>query len=204
MHCTLTLGSQQQTLYSLLRTVEGTNMLFLLLFSCFVSSPLVEAVERQTALGTIVGQTVESPWVHYEAFYGVPYAQPPVDQLRFLPPVPAAEWEGGTLKALDPPPMCPQLDGDQVVGEEDCLQLSIFTPATGDEKLAVMVFIHGGAFLHGSSSSPNYGPDLLISKGVVLVTVNYRLGALGWLTNLTPQAPGRWHPSHGERTQTNF
>ena len=162
-------------------------MLFLLLF--LGSSVLAENIERQTSLGKIVGHAIDGP-VPYQAFLGVPYAQPPLNQLRFLPPLPADHWEGQQLEALDAPPACPQLDGEHVVGDEDCLQLSIFTPATGGEKLAVMVFIHGGAFVHGASSSPHYGPDLLISRGVVLVTVNYRLGALGWLTNLTPDAPG--------------
>ena len=169
-------------------------MLFILLF--LGSSAQAETVERQTSLGRVVGQAVEGP-VPYQAFLGVPYAQPPLNELRFLPPLPLDHWEGQTLKALEPPPACPQLDGENLVGDEDCLQLSIFTPATGDEKLAVMVFIHGGAFLHGASSSPHYGPDLLISRGVVLVTVNYRLGALGWLTNLTPDAPGRCQMSPG-------
>ena len=177
-------------------------MLFILLF--LGSSALAETVERQTRLGTVVGQAVEGP-VPYQAFLGVPFAQPPLNELRFLPPLPLDHWEGQTLKALEPPPACPQLDGENLVGDEDCLQLSIFTPATGDEKLAVMVFIHGGAFLHGAaykmssrmSSSPHFGPDLLISRGVVLVTVNYRLGALGWLTNLTPDAPGRCQMSPG-------
>ena len=173
-------------------------MLFLLLFLC--SSTLAETIERQTAFGKVVGQSVEGP-VPYQAFLGVPYAQPPLNELRFLPPLPANDWESQTLTALEPPPACPQLDGDNVVGDEDCLQLSIFTPVTGDEKLAVMVFIHGGAFLHGASTSPHYGPDLLISRGVVLVTVNYRLGALGWLTDLTPEAPGRCQLSTGIKCQ---
>ena len=164
-------------------------MLFLVLF-LGSSSALAETVERQTSLGTVVGKAVDGP-VPYQAFLGVPYAQAPLNELRFLPPLPLDHWEGHTLKALEAPPACPQLDGENVVGNEDCLQLSIFTPDTGEEKLAVMVFVHGGTFLHGASSSPHYGPDLLISRGVVLVTVNYRLGALGWLTNLTPDAPGR-------------
>ena len=84
-------------------------MLFLLLF--LGSSVLAENIERQTSLGKVVGHAIDGP-VPYQAFLGVPYAQPPVNQLRFLPPLPADHWEGQQLEALDAPPACPQLDGD--------------------------------------------------------------------------------------------
>ena len=103
-------------------------MLFLVLF-LGSSSALAETVERQTSLGTVVGKAVDGP-VPYQAFLGVPYAQPPLNELRFLPPLPLEQWEGRTVKALEAPPACPQLDGENVVGDEDCLQLSVFTPAT--------------------------------------------------------------------------
>ena len=70
--------------------------------------------------------------------------------------------------------MCPQLHGETVVGEEDCLVLNIFTPDSTAGLLPVMVFVHGGGFVMGSSDPSVYGPDLLVEKDIILVTINYR------------------------------
>ena len=93
----------------------------------------------------------------YQAFLGVPYAQPPLNELRFLPPLPLEQWEGRTLKALEAPPACPQLDGENVVGDEDCLQLSVFTPATGDKKLDLILNLE--AMTNDANISSMGGPS---------------------------------------------
>ena len=160
-------------------------IIFLLLFS---SCNCVDPVQRDTSLGRIIGRRINAA-APYESFLGVPYALPPVADLRFLPPAPASSWQGH-LTATAPPPSCPQMDGDKVIGEENCLFLNIYTPAEADGKLPVMVWIHGGRFTSGSGSDPLYGPELFVKEGVVLVSINYRLGALGWLTTLSSDAPG--------------
>ena len=162
-------------------------IIFLLLFSRSLCANLVQ---RDASLGRIIGRRIDSP-TPYESFLGIPYAQPPIGDLRFLPPLPVSTWQDDLL-ALKPPPYCPQLKGDQVIGEEDCLFLNVHTPAVAQvgEKLPVMVWVHGGRFTSGSGSDPLFGPELLVQEGVVLVIINYRLGALGWLTTLTSEAPG--------------
>ena len=160
-------------------------IIFLLIFStCHCG----DHVWRETSLGRIIGWKVDAV-TPYESFLGVPYALPPVAGLRFLPPLPGLSWQGD-LPALVSPPSCPQLNEDQLVGAEDCLFLNIYTPAEEGEKLPVMVWIHGGRFTSGSGSDPLYGPELLVNEGVVVVSINYRLGALGWLTTLSSDAPG--------------
>ncbi|KAH9639237.1 hypothetical protein HF086_014101 [Spodoptera exigua] len=117
------------------------------------------------------------------------YAQPPRGSLRFRPPAPLEPWSG-IRDALEEGAVCPHrfMLFDTYKGDEDCLFLNVYTPALPDKmsgynpKLAVMVWIHGGAFAMGSGNAFLYGPDHLVGAGVVLVTLNYRLGALGFLS----------------------
>jgi para-nitrobenzyl esterase len=123
-------------------------------------------------------------------FKGIPYARPPVGPLRWAAPEPATPWSG-TRPAGTFGPIAPQdARGTAIPGRapsteiqaEDCLFLNVWTPAADDARRAVMVWIHGGAFVHGSGSSPiRPGRTLPLRGGVVLVTINYRLGALGFL-----------------------
>ncbi|XP_076267509.1 esterase E4-like isoform X1 [Rhynchophorus ferrugineus] len=126
-----------------------------------------------------VGETI------YE-FHGIPYAKPPVNELRFRPPVLAEPWEG-IKDATKPgePSVALDLITLEQIGSEDCLSLNVYTknlPGEGSEKKPVMVFIHGGALVVGSSRRQSYGPELLLLEDVVLVTLNYRLGLLGFLS----------------------
>ena len=126
-----------------------------------------------------------------QEYLGLPYASPPLGPLRFLPPSPASPWSGGETSGLARKPSCPQLQEGGVTGREDCLYLNIATPnRESGELLPVMVFIHGGAFVSKAPGDSLYGAKLMVEQGVLLVTLNYRLGALGWLTTLTSQAPG--------------
>jgi para-nitrobenzyl esterase len=115
-------------------------------------------------------------------FLGIPYAEPPVGALRFQPPKPVAPWTT-TRAATDFGAPCPQNPGALAAPgtqSEDCLSLNVFAP-TGASKLPVLVWIHGGAFIAGGSSQ--YDSARLAGEGpIVVVTLNYRLGALGFLS----------------------
>src|SRR3990167_3982055 len=121
-------------------------------------------------------------------FKGIPYAAPPVGPLRWRPPQPAPSWRG-VRKAISHSFACPQLEsyppgGPQEPTSEDCLTLNVWAPATqGAGKLPVMVWIHGGGLISGSGSLPQYAGDQLAARGVVVVTINYRLGVLGFLAH---------------------
>ncbi|GJQ73729.1 hypothetical protein Trydic_g14063 [Trypoxylus dichotomus] len=122
---------------------------------------------------------------------GLRYAEPPVGNFRFKPPIPAKSWNG-TYNATTDPPACPQPQNDNT--SEDCLFLNVFTPTlrcnTDTGRKPVMVFFHPGGFYEGSCSSSVYGPQYLLDEDVVLVVPNYRLGSLGFLSTGTKEAPG--------------
>ncbi|PZC74214.1 hypothetical protein B5X24_HaOG200148 [Helicoverpa armigera] len=129
----------------------------------------------------------------YNSFKGIPYAQPPLGKLRFKAPLPPLPWEG-TRSALEHGPKCIQqsvFTGAIEHGSEDCLYLNVYSPDIKPiRQLPVMVFIHGGGYKSGSGDDDNYGPDFLMPHGVVLVTFNYRLDALGFLCLDTEDVPG--------------
>ncbi|MHC1726648.1 MAG: carboxylesterase/lipase family protein [Syntrophobacteraceae bacterium] len=117
-------------------------------------------------------------------FSGIPYAAPPVGVLRWKPPQTVAAWTQ-VRESTAFGPSCPQ-PGQQDTGKfsEDCLYLNVWTTANKpDERLPVMVWIHGGGFNFGSASLPEYNSRNLAKKGVVVVTTNYRLGPLGFLVH---------------------
>ncbi len=120
------------------------------------------------------------------AFKGIPFAAPPVGPLRWKAPQPAAPWEG-TRDAVEFCPSCPQpviFAGAVSKQSEDCLGLNIWTPAkSAGDKLPVMAWIYGGGFTIGSSSQPTYDGEALARQGVIVVSFNYRLGALGFLAH---------------------
>lgn len=115
------------------------------------------------------------------AFRGIPYAAPPVGELRWKAPQDPEHWEG-IREADEFGSSCPQAAGDFGDGSlnEDCLYLNVTTPQT-DGRHPVMVWIHGGAFISGSGAEPGYDATRLVKEDVVVVTLNYRLGALGFL-----------------------
>jgi para-nitrobenzyl esterase len=123
------------------------------------------------------------------AFKGIPFAAPPVGRLRWQKPQPVVPWSG-TRAATDYAPGCVQdpamlkFIGAPPGVSEDCLYLNVWTPAkTARERLPVMVWIYGGGFAAGTTSSPVYAGDRLAEKGVVIVSVAYRVGPFGFLAH---------------------
>ena len=138
----------------------------------------------QTAAGTVEGMRDGDLAV----FKGLPYAAPPVDALRWRAPQPATPWQG-VRKADAFGKACMQAPGAALAAgagdigpmSEDCLTLNIWTPdARGAARRPVMVWIHGGALVFGAGSQSLYDGQALAARGAVVVSLNYRLGPLGF------------------------
>ncbi len=137
---------------------------------------------------TVSGGKIEGAVVDdIAAFKGIPYAAPPTGELRWKPPQPVKPWVG--IKKLDGFGPAPIQDhslaakmGISPDFSEDCLYLNVWTPAeTAEERLPVMVWIYGGGFAGGATSCLGYDGTHLAQKGVVVVSVAYRVGPLGFL-----------------------
>ncbi len=143
-------------------------------------------------------------------FRGIPYARPPVGKLRWQEPQPVEAWKGirdaalaGSACVQDPAGLTPFLapmakaygsnyTAEPVGSSEDCLYLNVWTPSWPPQhKLPVMVWLHGGSNLVGSGAQSTYDGASLVSHGVILVTINYRLGVLGFFSHpeLTAESP---------------
>ena len=145
-----------------------------------------ESLTVKTEQGKVHGKTINDGKV--KAFLGLPYAAPPVGDMRWKAPAPPAKWTGerdatkyGAHCAQNP--VFADMVFQDGVDSEDCLFLNVYAPAdaTAKSKLPVMFWIHGGGFAGGASSEPRHNGDFLPLKGVVLVTINYRLGVFGFL-----------------------
>ena len=153
-----------------------------------------------TETGTISGVHANG----LSVYKGIPFAAPPVGDLRWRPPEHAARW-AATRKADAFAPACMQV-GVSMPGEtppkvdEDCLYLNIWTPAKSPrERLPVIVWIYGGGYINGSASMPLYWGDRLARKGAIVVTIAYRLGPLGFLAlpELTRESPNHSSGNYG-------
>lgn len=152
------------------------------------SSGLPEAIE--TDFGLVAGVAVSDK---VRAFKGLPFAAPPVGELRWRAPQPVEPWDG-VRDASEYRDVCIQPPGqgrlniavlpDGPAMSEDCLYLNVWTPAeSDDDALPVMLYIFGGAFTEGGGSVPLYDGTALAEKGAVIVTMNYRLGAFGFFAH---------------------
>ena len=144
-----------------------------------------EVVIIDTGSGKIKGKKIRDDAKQYNKFLGIPFAEPPVGELRFKPPVPTKPWSD-VLEAFSNGPACVQMITPALLGtkgtkgvSEDCLRLNIFTKSL-DGSQAVMVWIHGGGYSSGSKD--RYEMLDMVDRDIVLVTLNYRLGALGFLS----------------------
>ncbi|OZB69513.1 MAG: carboxylesterase, partial [Lysobacterales bacterium 13-68-4] len=147
----------------------------------------VDAPRVAVTGGTLAGRLATVDGVTLQEFQGIPYAAPPLGPLRWKPPQAVAAWQG-VREATGFGPRCMQLPlfGDMVFRSrgmsEDCLYLNVWAPADhGDGRRPVLVYFYGGGFLAGDGSEPRYDGASLAAKGLVTVTVNYRLGVFGFL-----------------------
>jgi para-nitrobenzyl esterase len=153
--------------------------------------------------GTLEG--VADPATGIRSFKGIPFAQPPVGDLRWKEPQPVKNWTG-VRKAdhFGPKAMQKNVFSDMVFRSdgmsEDCLYLNVWTPAkSSKDKLPVLVYFYGGGFVGGDGSEPRYDGESMAQKGIVTLTVNYRLGVFGFLSHpeLTAESPHHASGNYG-------
>src|SRR5580698_3299311 len=165
------------------------------------------AAQVRTEAGSVEGSTSTDGQV--QIFKGIPYAAPPVGALRWKEPQPVPTWSG-VRKATEFGARCMQgnVFGDMVFRDaapsEDCLYLNVWTPqASPDAKLPVMVWIYGGGFQAGATSEPRQDGEHLAHKGVVVVSMNYRLGIFGFFSHpeLTKESPHHASGNYGLEDQ---
>ena len=153
--------------------------------ACFAGA---DSLTVKTAQGTVHGKVVNEGKAR--AFLGIPFAAPPVGDLRWKAPQPPAHWSG-VRDATNFAARCAQwpIWADYIFQDagpsEDCLYLDVYTTAAASPAhlLPVMVWIHGGAYVAGGSSEPRYSNSRLVDRGVVLVNINYRMGLFGFLAS---------------------
>jgi para-nitrobenzyl esterase len=143
-------------------------------------APVGAAIQEAHVSGGTVMGTINNG---VASFKGIPFAAPPIGQQRWKPPQPVIPWDG--IKRSDSfGPPCAQKSGNEIQGSEDCLFLNVWSGATNPaERRPVMVWIHGGAFNWGATSSPQFDGSRFAEQGVVLVSVAYRLGVFGFLAH---------------------
>ncbi|KAG5684252.1 hypothetical protein PVAND_013488 [Polypedilum vanderplanki] len=181
---------------------QNTLVFFLVFILAKYCIDVSEAVRKKCEVDTIVettggnirGEIINNLGISYYSFKGIPYAEPPIGQLRFQAPVPHRRWSGIRL-AREHGNICANKWGFFLVnntagGDEDCLFVNVYTNDLDGPKKSVMFFIHGGAFMSGSGNTDLYGPEYLLKKDVVLVTINYRYSAFGFLSSGDENAPG--------------
>ncbi|MCX2741695.1 carboxylesterase/lipase family protein [Pontibacter anaerobius] len=158
------------------------------------SAGLLSTNQAKTVNGLVEGTMEESG---VRAFKGIPFAAPPTGDLRWREPQPVQNWQGvRSAKKFGPRAMQLPIFGDMNFRSdgmsEDCLYLNVWTPAKSEkEKLPVLVYFYGGGFMAGDGSEPRYDGESMAKKGIVAVTVNYRLGAFGFFAHpeLTKESP---------------
>jgi para-nitrobenzyl esterase len=177
----------------------GRHLVLLTLLAACSEENDLGPLERKTETGIVSGADDGNGVL---SWLGIPYAAPPVGSLRWRPPARAQAWDG-VRDATKPGFKCPQ---NTVItaggGAEDCLVLNVWRPSDASGPLPVMVWVHGGAFLFGAGSDPFYsGAELARAYGVVVVTINYRLGGLGFLVHPALDAEQGTSGNYGLRDQ---
>ena len=166
--------------------------------AALLSTCLFAADRVKTANGVLEATATQSG---VRAFRGIPFAAPPVGALRWKAPQPVAKWKGvRPAAAFGPRCMQQSLFSDMVFRSngvsEDCLYLNVWTPAkSAKERLPVLVYFYGGGFVAGDGSEPRYDGESMARKGIVALTVNYRLGVFGFLAHPELSKGAAYHGS---------
>jgi para-nitrobenzyl esterase len=181
----------------------------LLLIASFALAAVGHASNNAFPVQTVVEQgTLEGNYdtkTGLQTYFGIPFAQPPVGDLRWKAPQPPAKWDGvRPAKHFAPRAMQAPVFGDMMFESdginEDCLYLNVWTPAKHDTTgLPVLVYFYGGGYVAGDGSEPRYNGAALAAKGIVAVTVNYRLNIFGFLADpeLSAEAPYKASGNYG-------
>jgi para-nitrobenzyl esterase len=190
-----------------------TRLPFALCSAALLALPLWGAIPEPVRVeGGLVSGTPGWAW-GVRAYLGIPFAAPPVGNRRWRPPQPVVAWQG-VRAAREFSPACMQSEAgwtDEQLADpglfhksEDCLYLNVWTPATSPgERLPVLVWIHAGAGIMGSAARPIYDGNALAKKGVVVVSLNYRMGVFGWFAHpeLTAESEHRASGNYGALDQ---
>jgi para-nitrobenzyl esterase len=181
----------------------GMAAIGVVMLSTVLTASADSSSQSPTALtesGVVIGSTMNG----VNQFLGIPYAAPPVGDRRWTPPISYGKFQGSTLQATQFGSECTQRGGG---GSEDCLFLNVYTPRGrreseqsdsgygGKRGLPVMVWFPGGGFTTGSSDP--YDPPKLVKKGVIVVTINYRLGYLGFFAQSAIDAESHLKGNYG-------
>jgi len=174
-----------------MRSIAFLVIIFFNTACAIAQQPAPVEVEEGLVQGTLEdGLTV---------YKGIPFAAPPVGDLRWRAPQPAAKWAG--VKQADKFAPGPMQGGNPPSGKsEDCLYLNVWTPAkSAKDRIPVLVWIYGGGFNAGSTSETNYSGEKLAKKGVVLVSIAYRVGQLGFMAHpeLSKESPNHVSGNYG-------
>lgn len=152
-----------------------------------------------TTNGAVLGRYMKSDTGRtIRAFMGIPYAEPPVGNLRFRPPQSKKSWHPDILATQNEPPKCAQLHFKtlEFEGQEDCLYLNVYAPEHRNHerhtKFPVMAWIHGGSLITGHGGISEFGPDYILDTDVILVTGNYRLSVFGFLSTEDENMSGNY------------
>src|SRR5215471_14643556 len=192
--------------------MKSTNPSSLLVLAIMCASTLAGSTFAQdrvkTANGVVEGTAEKSAsekGAAVRTFKGIPFAAPPVGDLRWQAPQPVKDWDG-VRKADQFGPRCMQrpIFGDMGFRSngmsEDCLYLNVWTPAkSARERLPVLVYFYGGGFVAGDGSEARYQGESMAGKGIVALTVNYRLGVFGFFSHpeLTKESPHHASGNYG-------
>ncbi|MHA6248136.1 carboxylesterase/lipase family protein [Pontibacter sp. CAU 1760] len=198
--------------------MQYTKLIFMLLLLATISAPAVAQKQSKTT-GKLTANQVKTANGVLEGtastngirtFKGIAFAAPPVGDLRWKTPQPVKSWEGvRPAKEFGPRAMQLPIFGDMnfrsKTVSEDCLYLNVWTPAkTGQERLPVLVYFYGGGFMAGDGSEPRYDGESMATKGIVAITVNYRLGVFGFMAHpeLTKESPHNASGNYGLHDQS--
>ncbi|MFL9843277.1 carboxylesterase/lipase family protein [Flavobacterium rhizosphaerae] len=182
--------------------MKKTNLIMVLLLQLTINAFAQKAPQTKVAQGILEGMVLPTGIENYR---GIPFAQPPVGNLRWKAPQPPQNWDGvRKATTFGASPMQKPVYGDMMFRapkmSEDCLYLNVWTPAKkANEKLPVLVYFYGGGFVAGDGSEYRYDGESLAQKGIVTVTLNYRLGIFGFFSHpgLTKESPNHASGNYG-------